>query len=582
MLIAASLGLVAVVATFPADFVLPRAGLDWAPLGDAAQHAIAQRYFTRAPWGWPPLFIPTLDAPRGINLAFADGIPLLALLLKTARDGLSQGFHGIGLWYAITTVAQPVAAVWALRSAGECRLLPAVGVALAALAMPAWLARYGHAALTGHFLLLLALGWYLRLAERQTLRPWLGAALTALAALLVHPYLAAMVLAVLGAAPLTLLLRGEAGWIGAGLAVAAILAAVLGTMAAFGYLGAAGDGGYGQFAMNLLSPVWPYRSLLLPGIAGTEIDATGKGGWEGYNWLGAGLLAGLLAALLLAPRAAIGALGRHTGLVLVLLGLVGLAVSQRVGLGGSIVLDLGPPPAAMEQFRASGRFFWPIAYALLIGAAALLARLPGGAWLVLGLGLLQTADTLPIRADLAAWARARPAWVLDAEALRPMLKSAGHLTLLPSWPCIPPGAEATFIEAHQALALASETALPVSTMHVARWAKRPVCDDRALAAAPFVPGELRLILPAALPDLLHLVPEAELRCRMVGIAMACVDPPLPSLPSLSPPSLSPPAPAAEAAPEPEPPGPDQLRPEPPAPRPEDSVPPDKADGASSR
>ena len=559
------LGLVAALATFPAYFLLPHAGLDWAPVGDAAQHAIAQRYFIQAPWGWPPLFIAALDVPRGINLAFADGIPLLALALKALRAELPPGFHGIGLWYAIATVLQPIAAVWALRGAGVTRLGAAIGVALAALAMPAWLARYGHAALTGHFLLLLAIGWYLRLVERQNPARWLGATVTALAALLVHPYLAAMVLAVLGAVPLTLLLRGERGWIGAGLGVAAILAAVVGSMAALGYLGAAGDGGYGQFAMNLLSPVWPFRSALLPGIAGAEIDATGKGGWEGYNWLGAGLVAGLLASLLLAPRAAAGALGRHAGLVVVLAALTALAVSNRVGFADRILLDLGPAPAAMEQFRASGRFFWPVAYALLVGAAALLARLPAGGWLVLALGLLQAADSLPIRADLRAWAHARPAWVLEADTLRPMLASARSLTLLPSWPCIPPEADVPFVQAHQALALASETALPVSTMHVARWRTRPVCDDQALAAAPFAPGELRLILPAALP-LLPLVPEAELRCRMVGIAMACVDPPL-----FSPP-LSPPAP--DAAPE--------RVPEPPEPRLEDAVPPDTADGASSR
>lgn len=561
LLLGLMIGLGAAAFTFPADFLLPRAGAGWAPVGDAAQHAIAQRYFLHAPWAWPPLQIPDLDVPRGTMLAFVDGIPLQAMALKLAAGQLPDGFHGIGLWYAITHALQPMAAIWALRGAGERRLWPALGVGLAAAAMPAWLARYGHAALTGHFLILLALGLYLRLVRRQGLPGWLAAIVIAVAALLVHPYLAAMVLAILGAVPLSLVLRGGRGWVGAACGLAAAAGAVLGVMAAFGYLGAGGDGGYGQFAMNLLSPFWPYRSLLLPGLASAEIDATGKGGWEGYNWLGAGLLVAVVACLMLAPRDTVGALRRHAGLVIVLAGLSALAVSHRVGLGTTVVLEIGPVPGLLEQFRASGRFFWPVAYGLLVGSFALLGRLrPGGAMLVLGLGVLQLADTLPIRADLRAWAATRQAWTLDAAALRPLLAEASQLTILPSWPCIPRDAGETHRQVLEAMLLASERVLPVSTTHSARWRDPPRCGDDALAAAAFRPGELRLILPAALPAALPLVPDAEGRCRMVGVAMACVDPPLPAPPEAlprqdSPPQQMPPVPADDAPDPTEPSGP---------------------------
>jgi hypothetical protein len=105
--------------------------------------------------------------------------------------------------------------------------------------------------------------------------------------LLVHPYLAAMTLALLGAVPATRLLRGER-FLGAGLLTAGALLAVAAVMAGFGYLGAQGDGGYGQFAMNLLSPVWPAGSGVIGLPWSPQLDATGHGGWEGYNWLGLG------------------------------------------------------------------------------------------------------------------------------------------------------------------------------------------------------------------------------------------------------------------------------------------------------
>ncbi|MBW8269871.1 DUF6311 domain-containing protein [Caldovatus aquaticus] len=529
---AALLGAALALALLPREFLLPEAGRPWMPVGDAAQHIVAQRYFLRDPaWHWPPLLAPHLGtAEGGTNIAFADGIPLLALLLKAIAAWLPAGFHGIGLWYGLAFVAQPVAAVWCLRGSGERRLVPALGVALAAASMPAWLNRYGHAALTGHFFLLVALGLYLRLARRQGAAPWAAAAAVAVAALLAHPYLAAMVLALLGAVPLTWLLRRDAAAAGTALAGSgAATAAVLLVMAAFGYLGATGEGGYGQFAMNLLAPVWPHRSGLLAGLVAAEVDATGHGGWEGYNWLGAGLLGGLAAAGLLRPRAVAATLRRHGGLALVLLGLTLLAVSHRVGLGPAVLLDLGAVPAVLEQFRASGRFFWPVAYALLIGTAAVLARHPRrglGAALVLAMGLAQFADAAPLRAALRDWAATRPAWTLHAPALRALFARHERLTLLPSWPCIARGAERDYAQTLEALALASETALPVSTMYVARWrGAPPACRDDERAAAPLAPGELRLILPGAVARLLPLVPGAAERCVAVGEAVACAAPP---------------------------------------------------------
>jgi hypothetical protein len=519
---AALLGLLLALFVLPIDVLFPAADAPWRPVGDAAQHMVAQRYLIADAWRWPPTFVATLNTQEGgLNTVFADSIPLLALALKAIRGLLPEGFHGVGLFYGLAWVAQPVAAVWALRSAGERRLLPGLGVALAAASMPAFIGRFGHAALSGHFLLLLGLGCYLRLVLRPTAGLWVGAILLQVAALLVHPYLAAMTLALLAAVPTTRLIRGQA-FLGPSLAAGIGFVAVLGVMAGFGYLGAKGDGGYGMFALNLLSPVWPAGSGILDWPWSPQIDATGHGGWEGYNWLGFGLLAALALGLVARPGLALRRLWRHAGLVLVLLALTALAASFRVGFGERIVLDLGPPPAALEQFRASGRFFWPVAYALLIGAFALLARLGrAGPALCLVAGLLQFADAAPLRSAMAHWAGAREPWRIDAPALRAALADSQRLTLLPSWPCIDhaTGGE-SFATLLEVLALASERPVPASTMYVARWRTPPQCRDAALAAAPLAGGELRLFLPAALP-LLALVPEGSARCGAIGPLVAC-------------------------------------------------------------
>jgi hypothetical protein len=530
-LLAAALGVAQALWVFPSDFLFPRAGLDWMPVGDAAQHMVAQRYLLQDAWRWPPLLAANLNtAEGGLNIAFADGIPILALVLKALRAWLPEGFHGIGLWYGLSWLLQPVAAVWALRGAGEKRLLPALAVALAASGTPAWLSRLGHAALCGHFFLLIALGLHLRLLRRPTsLGLWAEAVGLVVAALLAHPYLAAMALAVLGAMPLSLAARADGRWGRAALGVIAASGAVAGTMALFGYLGAYGDGGFGLYAMNLLSPVWPAGSWLLGGLAPAYVDATGHGGWEGYNWLGTGLLLALAAGLLLRGPAAFWALlRRHAGLVAALAGLSAIAVSHHIGLGPVLLTDPGPAPGLLEQFRASGRFFWPVAYALLLGAMLMLVRVPRvGPVLALLAGLIQFVDAAPLRAAARDWAHRREPWTVEAPALRALLAQADRLTLLPSWPCIAQGPEGDAAKEKllELLALASERAVPANTMYVARWRTPPLCRDAEAAAAPLAPGELRLILPgAARAALAPLVPDAAAACAPLGELLACATP----------------------------------------------------------
>ncbi len=485
LILSAGLGLGMAGWLFPPEFLWPQAGGSWRPVGDAAQHAVAQRYFIASPWGWPPLDVGLLG---GMNLAFADGIPALALPLKLLAPVLPAGFHGIGLWYAMCWVALPLSAAWALRGAGETRFVALLAVAIAAMSMPAFVMRFGHAALCGHFLLWVALGLYLRLVAGRRLWDW--AAALQIVALLVHPYLAAMVLALLAAAPLTLALRGRpsrSGWLGLGAALAAMLL----IMAAFGYFGASGDTErfYGAFALNLLSPIWPFRSWFLGAGIAAEIDATGRGGWEGYNWLGLGLWLGIAAVLLWRPRAALAGLRAQAGLVLACLGLTAVAVTTRIGAGGT-VLDLGEAPAFLEQFRASGRFFWPVGAALMLGIAALLARQGRAGVVVLAVcASVQFVDATPSRHALREWARAQSPWRIDAAALRPLLASADRVVLVPSWPCTTPDDHATREALLEMLALASETPRPINTMYAARWRGGP---PPCVPPRPPEAGELRL------------------------------------------------------------------------------------------
>src|SRR5271166_4558330 len=121
---------------------------------------------------------------------------------------------------------------------------------------------------------------------------------------------------------------------------------------------------YGQYSMNLLSPLLPQQSGLLPGLGGV-IDATG-GQYEGFNYLGLGLLLGSILLLPFEIDWLRRNLRAHLLLFIAFAALTAFALSDRVFAGHWLLYELPMPPLlnpVLGTFRSSGRFFWLIGYA---------------------------------------------------------------------------------------------------------------------------------------------------------------------------------------------------------------------------
>ena len=527
--LAAAIGLVVAVCTLPLSHVFPAAPSLDAFLGDFAVSVMGQRYFLGAPWGWPLLNAPALAAPGGTNIAMTDSIPLAMLLLKPWRTLLPAGFYVQQGWVALMMVLQPVAAVYALRSAGERRLWPCLAAAVLALCLPTWLLRSAaHVALSSQAAILLALGLYFRLVRDGGWRLWLLSAALLAACLLIHPYILAMVTALLAAVPLTLLLRGDRrGW-GAGALVVTMAGGIRGVAALLDFGGTQPAPGFGYYSMNVLGPFLPQLSSLFPPLA---VDATGGQMFEGMQYLGAGLLL-LIGAAMVGWRVL--PVRRHAGLLLILVGLTTFALSNEVYFGRYHLLHLKTVPAVLLQFRATGRFFWPVAYAGLIGAVAVVARAnrPAVAGLVLGCAcLLQIADTQTLRAGLG---RTADHWSIDTERLAPVFAAHRALTLWPPFGC---GAKVTDAPAMDSLLLASRTLMPTNTIFSARDRETATCDAAAVLSRAPQPGELRVLTRAGLA---RLVPDWEQHCRSSGPLVLCSaqDDALAGLPPIALPTLA--------------------------------------------
>ncbi len=516
---ALGVGLWIVLGLFPRDLLLHGVVADSRVTGDVAQHVVGQRAFLQDSWRWPLLRTAMLDWPDGLNVAMTDANPLAMLPLKLVGALLPAGFSAVQLWLALAYLLQPLAAVLALRSAGETRLVPAVAVSLLAVSMPTFLYRHTHSALSSHFLLLLALASYFRTTRGLRGRDWLPLALLP-ASFLVHPYLAFMVLALLLAAPATLLLRADRRWLRATVAPAAGLAlgAALGRV--LGYAAEPPSRGFGEASMNALSPVFPTFSHLFGRGLGF-VDATGWQ-YDGYQFLGAGLLALLpccVVAACLSTRTRF--LSRHWGLALASLALTALALSDVVYVGTHKVLDLHPVPAVFHQLRASGRLFWPVAYLLAVGAVATIARVvprPLAYPLLIAGAALQVADARDLRRTMARDLRARAVPVVEQALLDGLVSRHAGLTLLPTFGC---GAHALAPEFMPLLLAASRLRVAANTMYVARFAELPACAVADAAGAPLRPGELRVFLDPQTQAGPAMVPDGARLCRALATMSVC-------------------------------------------------------------
>ena len=494
--------------------------------GDTAQHIVGQRYFLADQWRWPPLITRLIDAPNGVNIALTDSIPLAALLAKPWYRWLPHGAHFVYLWVAICFVLQPMAAVFALRSAGERRVLPTLAIALFTISMPTFIFRFGHAALCAHFLLLLAIGVYFNLVRQSGRRWWLACPWLLLAALLVHPYFVPMVTGLLFAAPISLVCRRQfRPALTIALQLSGSLAVLGAAMALGGYLGAETNPGFGYYSLNLLAPLVPAGSALIGGFP--IMDATG-GQTEGYSYLGLGGAAlAVLALMQLRLPNARSRLRSHGGLLLIAIGATLFAVSDRVYLGHHFLFNLPIVPEQLRQFRASGRFVWIDLYLLAICATLLLCRTVHPRWASLCLALVaivQFADAGSLRGNVAGQMTSVAPWAIDPAPVRSLLARHRLMTLWPTAACQPELVTNPLFM--HLLLLASERALPVNTIPVARATGSADCGTANVTRPMLQPGELRLLLPGTPSNMVAVLPDWRRQChRYLAGLIACTDDP---------------------------------------------------------
>ena len=392
------------------------------PPGDMGQMLAGELAGLRAPWSLPILTPDTLIAPDRVSLVYTDSIPWLTALLKLTH--LGRTFSLLGTFLLLSWLAQPAAMYALLRASGVRRATTLLAGALLALLAPAWLGRQiGHIALSGHAIQIAALA----LAVRSIRGGLDGAGVAGFFALGVlsvgvHAYHVPPVTLMFATALASDVLQRRAGAVRrmatAGPGFLAVLVAAAWVCGYF--VGRGGSGGIaalGYYEMNLVAPVWPQGSALAGqkwtgGWFTHVFDPTGGEVYEGYDYLGAGVLLVLASAGLLLWRArrstaatvvwsgpssapasdaaprdpavvdGTGSWARRWGPLAAALGLLTLYAVGAKPYVGTVQLFALPLPDRpwMEPFalfRCHGRFFWTVGYALVAGGLAVVDRLSG-------------------------------------------------------------------------------------------------------------------------------------------------------------------------------------------------------------
>jgi len=330
---------------------------------DVAQYLSGFNAFVREPWHWPLLRLTSINAPDGTLATFLDTVPLYSLLLKLWQHGPDTPFRNpYAYWISLCFVLQGVGAWWICREA-QLRSWIALGAMTLLLAgFPPFAYRINHISLMSQWLLLFGLAAYLRGARlgRLASASWVP---LMLAAFYINIYLFCMLSLLFAADLWRHVVAG--GWRRAA-ATAVALGVLLGltlyaTMLPLDGNAGGGEWGFGYYSMNLLGPLTGGRLLQFQHAVASD----GQG--EGFAYVGVFVLIAAVWAVALRRRADPGFWNRHRALTLTLAFTTCFALSNIVYLGPVELFHLDLPDwteKATTTLRSSGRFFWPVGYAV--------------------------------------------------------------------------------------------------------------------------------------------------------------------------------------------------------------------------
>lgn len=376
----------------------------WLGSGDPATHYLGWLFYRNSEWDFPVGLNPSYGLAIANSILYSDSNPFLAILFKPFSHFLPEVFQYFGVWLLLCFVMQAIFGwklVGLVTSSHTLRLL---GAGLIVFAPPMIWRLHGHLSLVGHFLIVAALYFAFNSNLQRRKLSW---GLLLAAAALVHAYFLAMVLAIWFVDIFGRTFKAQISWkssVYESSAFSILLGFVCWQAGYFSVGSGVISSGYGLYRMNVLSLLdssgWSYVLKDFPEAAGD---------YEGFNYLGLGTIFLLLLSfpfVFVSKKESARLFREHLLFFLLFLLLFLFAITNTFGVG-LFEFRYSLPDFLLKianTFRASGRMFWPVFYAItFFSIICVIKRFEARtAGFVLGLALaFQIADTsagwLPIR-----------------------------------------------------------------------------------------------------------------------------------------------------------------------------------------
>ena len=387
---------------------------------------IVQRYagwlaYRNADSFFPLTFSSLISFPFGDYTSLADSIPLAEIFFKLLSPILPSMFQFCGLLCCFNLAMQALCSSWVLRRFFHSEWAVFAGSLVFCLS-PVMLERmFRHTSLSFHWLILLAILFYLKREEKYTPIKF---AVLGISTIWLHSYFLPMLMGFFLAAILDALRTKSVRWThwawffgtAAGAAASMKFLGILG-------LGVGNTSGYGQMGMNLnalFNPVSLDTNWWVPGggkmhwSAFLPMRTLAANNIESFNYLGLGVLLSLVVlAIFVVWRCFADFSGilhgvqdlvkRHLFLLLFAAFSTVFAVSNVVCAFSHELFCIPLPQwllSLFNPFRASGRLFWPVNYLLVLTAVLFWKRIfQNKRMLAMALSVLvlvQAADLAPV------------------------------------------------------------------------------------------------------------------------------------------------------------------------------------------
>lgn len=347
--------------------------------------------FRQSPWSFPPAENPRVGRELSGSIIHSGGIPLFEIPLKVINDILPDSFQYFGIWIFFCFIGQAISG-WKIAGLTSksyvLRHMASVGL----LFSPIFLSKINqHHGLVAQFLIVFAIYLVFRKDKRRRFIYW--TILLACSAL-VHAYIAAMVALMFTSSISDSLIKKR---LGIGEFTKGLVGCLIGfflSLWASGYflLGGTGlDTGWPNWLwkMDLLQPFnfagWSHSlSWLRQDLIGNT---------EGFAYLGVWPIILIFVSIVLNPRLFLQILAKvrnNPTFSLLLVVLLLFALTNKITVGRN-EFEYRIPNFFEDYygiFRASGRFFWPIYYLIILLALHVIAKIDRERYARIILGLL--------------------------------------------------------------------------------------------------------------------------------------------------------------------------------------------------